>query len=79
MAQLVIDGRYGNYPERVDNLYKEVQSCVDSLWFGADVSGYPSAVVAFAQCVINGDYGNYPERVGNIYETVQAAVDAMYH
>lgn len=79
MAQLVIDGRYGNYPERVDNLYREVQSCVDALWFGADVSGYPSAVVAFAQRVINGDYGNYPERVGNIYATVQAAVDAMYH
>lgn len=77
MAALVIDGRYGNYPERVDNIYYEVQSCVNALVFGADTSHYPSAVVAFAEQVKNGSYGNYPARVGNIYAVVQEAVNRM--
>lgn len=31
IAYEVIDGKYGNYPQRKENLYKEIQGCVDAI------------------------------------------------
>ena len=31
IAKEVIDGKYGNYPVRKENLYKEIQGCVDAM------------------------------------------------
>lgn len=88
IARKVIQGEYGNYPERKDRLeamgfnYDEVQAYVDNMYYNKNTSNGLN-IEDVAMDVIRGKYGNYPERktavekLGVNYEEVQRRVDQI--
>lgn len=83
IAQEVLAGKWGNYPERKTKLeaagynYTTVQARVNALSKSANLK----SVSEIAKEVIDGKWGNYPERkakleaAGYNYNTVQAEVN----
>lgn len=88
IARKVMQGEYGNYPERKQRLeamglnYNEVQAYVDNMYYNKNTSNGLN-IEDIAMDVIRGKYGNYPERktavenLGVRYEDVQRRVDQI--
>lgn len=77
-AERVCRGEFGNYPERVDNIYNDVQGCVNTYyWEGKDVaqSRYPESTYYLAVRAMEGSFGNEPYRRLNLYNYVQDCVN----
>ena len=88
----VMQGWYGNYPERKHNLeaagydYAEVQAYVNRVYYGIGSGNAGSYSLAnVARAVYRGEYGNYPERKHNLeaagydYNAVQDYVNSVYY
>ena len=76
MAERVIEGKYGNGINRIDNLYNAVQDTVNALC--ANEQPTDSVLAMFANDVIEGKYGNGEDRRYAIYKAVQDVVNAMF-
>ena len=88
VAQEVVDGKWGNNPQRRQNLeragysYAQIQGIVnDILTGGTNIKRKSNSVVA--QEVINGQWGNNPKRRANLeragynYSTIQREVNKV--
>ena len=85
MVQKVIDGEFGNYPQRKSKIealgwnYETVQKEVDKKLTSKSNKKY--SLDEMVQKTIDGEFGNYPQRKSKIealgwnYETVQKEVD----
>lgn len=78
VAQMVMDGEFGNGQDRIDRLYDAVQTTVNQLCSGELDSKTDNVWIKFANDVISGDYGNEPDRRYNIYRAVQNRVNEYY-
>lgn len=76
-ANRVIEGEFGNAPQRADRIYAEVQAAVNELLFYGKTDALLSTEY-LANLVIEGKFGNYPERVENLYRFVQQRVNSLY-